>query len=242
MRGLRSHQNLAAPEHLQFWAPLAASICVTCGYRGWFSFSQWGKCPSLKGQQTERVSVVFLSHVLLHNSRVCCCDSTLSIMKENYFLWKCLLYFFSEQPNEILHSLEARWSHGNSTSPLWFPFFSIFISSFTLPLSVTLLSSSATSLPIVLLFPILFFPAFPHDILLSDLLKCLLLKRFSSMQITGNQINWLPTWNSVAGRSEIPYQCFSYGDRTHYLWEFLFSSHLIKTFTLLSNQMPCILE
>lgn len=132
MRGLRSHQSLAAPEHLQFWAPLIASVCITCGYRRWWSFPL---SPfSLKGQQTERISVVFLSHVLLHHSPVC--DSTLSVMKENYFLWKCLFFFFPEQANETLHSLEARRSHGNSTFPLWFPFFSISISTLTLPLSL----------------------------------------------------------------------------------------------------------
>lgn len=140
-------------------------------------FSQWGKQPSLKGQQTERISVVFLSHVLLHNSPVC--DSTLSIMKENYFLWKCLLSFFSEQPNETLYSLEARRSHGNSAFPLWFPFFSIFISTLTLPLCVTLLSSLATSLPIVLLFPIILLSSFSPWYFLSDMLNFLLLGCFS---------------------------------------------------------------
>lgn len=157
-------------------------------------------------------------------------------MKEDYFLWKCLLYFFSEQPNETLHSLEARRSHRNSTFPLWFPFSpsSAQVSPY-LCLSVTLLSSLATSLPILLLFPIFFFPAFPHDILDQTCWNVCCLNAFQAR-------NWLLTWNSAAGRSEILHQSFSYGDRAHYLWEFLFSSHLIKTFTLLSNQMLCILE
>lgn len=43
--------------------------------------------------------------------------------------------FFSKQANEVLHSLETRRSHGNSTFPL-ISFFFIFISSFTLPLSL----------------------------------------------------------------------------------------------------------
>lgn len=232
MRGLRSHQNLAAPEHLHFWAPLAASICTTCGYRGWCRFSLWGKCPSLKGQQTERISVVFLSHVILHNSPVR--DSTLSIMQENYFLWKCLLYFCFW--NSLMKHFIV-WRQGDLTGiPLWFPFFpSLCQVSPYLSLSVTLLSSLATSLPIALLFPIFFFPAFPLDIFYQTCWSVCCLDAFQAR-------HWLPTWHSVVGRSEIPYQHFSYGNRTHYLWEFISSSHLIKKFTLLSNHMLCFLE
>lgn len=162
MRGLRSHQNLAAPEHLQFWAPLTASICITCGYRGWFSFSQWGKCPSLKGQQRgfQLFSFPMCSYIIPVFAAVTppCLLWKRIIYCENIFF---LFFFFSEQPNEILHSLEARRSHGNSTFPLWFPFFSIFISSFTLPLSVTLYLLQPLPYPLFFSSPYSSFQLFP---------------------------------------------------------------------------------
>lgn len=196
--GSEISSNLAAPEHLQLWAALAASIFITCGCRGWCRFSLWGKCP-LKGQQTERISVVFLSHVLLHNSPVC--DSTLSIMKENYYLWKCLIYLFFIFLNSLTKHFIV-WRQGDLTGIPLFPWDFLFSPSLSqvspyLSLCVTHLSSLSTSLPIVVLFPILFFPAFPHDILYPTCWNVCCLDDFQAR-------NWLPTWNSVVGRPEIP--------------------------------------
>lgn len=235
MRGLRSHQNLAAPEHLQFWAPLTAAICISTlpgDTEDGAVFPREANALLWRDSKQRGFQFVFLSHVLLHNSPVC--DSTLSIMKENYFLWKCLYFFL----NSLMKHFTV-WRQGDLMGIPLFSYNFLFSPSLSQVSPYLCLSHSfaffshvfahCSSLPHILL------SSFPHGVLYQTCWNVCCLDVFQAR-------NWLPTWNSVVGRSEIPYQCFSCGNRTHYLWEFHFSSHLIKTFTLWSNQMLCILE
>lgn len=147
MRGLRSRQDLITTCQPQnSWALSTGYLLpmhYTQRYWGCFSFLPRRKCVAMQGQQTEKVSVVFLWHVpyiipalasvtppsLLRNRTVSCGVQGV---------------FFSTWPNEAFCSLETRISQ-ECHSSLMISFYPIFVSSFTLPPPLSFFSRVSSS-------------------------------------------------------------------------------------------------
>lgn len=176
-----SRQSAAATEHAEFWVslqvPFPIQLADTVDVPAFHSVAHALLWPVSKQKRLQLFSFSMCSYIIVRPASV---TPPSLLRKRSYFLWKC--QFFSKCSNAV-------WKHGDLMEmpfSLLISFLSICISTFILPLSLChsfFTPSLAFSLSIALSLSNFLPSSFPHYILLSNLLKCLLQGYFSSMEI-----------------------------------------------------------